>query len=96
MLRFLGVCVTVVVLTSPICAQVGGEDIIITMRGDSNHDGAVNVSDASYLSNYLYSGGPEPACMNEADVNSDSAINIFDITHIIGYLYMEGPPPDCP
>ncbi len=40
-------------------AQGGGAGVAAS--GDVNGDGAINLSDASYLLNWLFSGGPEPA-----------------------------------
>ncbi|HQL23667.1 MAG TPA: sialidase family protein, partial [candidate division Zixibacteria bacterium] len=39
------------------------------LRGDFNDDGAVKVSDLTALINYLFRGGPAPACAEHGDAN---------------------------
>lgn len=48
------------------------------LRGDSNQDAAVDVSDAIHSFSYLFSGGPAPACYDAADTNDDGALDISD------------------
>jgi hypothetical protein len=65
--------------------------------GDANADGAVNVSDAVYIINYVFVGGGEPlpvlAC---GDANSDGVVNVSDAVWIINYVFVGGGPPgDC-
>ncbi len=73
---------------------VGEPDLII---GDANWDGAVNVSDAVYLINYVFIGGdpPQPE-MYVGDANCDTAVNVSDAVWIINYVFIGGPEPgDC-
>lgn len=63
--------------------------------GDVDHSGFPNVRDVTYLINYLYRGGSEPPCLEEADVNGDHVINIRDITYLIESLYKCGTLPIC-
>ena len=65
-------------------------------RGDANNDAKVNASDASYISNYLYFGGPEPACLDAADANDDGQLDGQDSAFIFSYLFLGGPPPPFP
>lgn len=37
------------------------------IRGDSNHDGRADLSDAVYTLSWKFLGGPEPACRDAAD-----------------------------
>jgi hypothetical protein len=69
---------------------------LIKRRGDANNDQAVNSSDASYISNYLFHGGPEPPCMNQADVNDDGQITSADSSYLLNWLFMGGPAPPPP
>lgn len=69
------------------------------MRGniDADDEDKVNISDMTFLTNYLFSGGQEPFCTLEADVNGDGPININDMTYLVGYLFSGGPAPAmCP
>ncbi|MFH2034972.1 MAG: dockerin type I domain-containing protein [Candidatus Zixiibacteriota bacterium] len=63
--------------------------------GDANRNGTVNILDITYMISYLYKGGPEPVCSDEADANNNGTVNILDITFLISYLYKQGPSPTC-
>jgi hypothetical protein len=63
--------------------------------GDANGDGEVTVSDAVYLINYLYKGGPAPDPMDAGDADCDGDVDISDVIYIINYLFKGGPPPGC-
>ncbi|SYZ73406.1 hypothetical protein TRIP_C21524 [Candidatus Zixiibacteriota bacterium] len=63
--------------------------------GDANNDHVVNILDVSYLINYLYKQGPEPACPDDGDVNASGNINILDVAYFINALYKSGPSMQC-
>jgi aminopeptidase N len=67
------------------------------MVGDANFDAAVNVSDAVYIINYVFVGGPEPApILLAGDANCDETVNVSDSVWIINYVFLGGPAPgDC-
>ena len=79
--------------------QSGNSDIyfdkyeIPAMCGDANYDSRVNVSDAVYLINYVFSGGDEPdpvlAC---GDANDDSTVNVSDAVFLINFVFSGGKP----
>jgi hypothetical protein len=46
--------------------------------GDANNDSKVNVSDAVYIINYAFAGGPAPEPLEAADCNCDSRVNVSD------------------
>ncbi|MGE3164730.1 MAG: C-type lectin domain-containing protein [Planctomycetota bacterium] len=62
-------------------------------RADCNADGILNIADPVYLGNYLFSGGPEPACHAACDSNSDTFSDVADVVYAIGYLFAGGPTP---
>ena len=66
----------------------------ILLRGDSNSDGAVNISDVTTISNFLFLGGSAPPCMNQADSDDDAAVTLNDMVYLTNYLYQGGPPPN--
>jgi hypothetical protein len=73
-------------------AITGSEPVIC---GDANNSGAVNLSDAIYLLNYLFKGGPPPVpYMCVGDVNNSDSVNLSDAIYILNYLFKGGPPPD--
>ena len=64
--------------------------------GDVNTDGVVNISDAVFLINYLFSYGIPPYSQDIADVNCDNKINLVDIIYLVNYVFRGGQPPcDC-
>jgi hypothetical protein len=76
---------------------VGADSFCQGKCGDANGDGPVNVSDAVWVINYVFIGGPEPfpvlAC---GDANTDGAVNVSDAVYIIEYTFQGGPDPgDC-
>ncbi|HPM38290.1 MAG TPA: hypothetical protein PK186_12105 [candidate division Zixibacteria bacterium] len=67
------------------------------LRGDVTHDGSLAVSDLTYLTAYLFRGGPAPLCPPEADLVVDGAIKVSDLTFLVSYLFRGGPAPTpCP
>ena len=61
--------------------------------GNVNSDENVNVSDAVYLINYVFSGGAEPNPPESGDVNCDLKTNVSDAVWIINYVFASGPAP---
>lgn len=69
------------------------------IRGNADNDGsdAVNVSDLTFLVNYLFKGGLEPPCYEEGDADASTTINVSDLTYLVNYLFKGGPDPmPCP
>ena len=66
------------------------------IRGDINHDGAIDITDLTYMVDWLFGGGPPPPCLEEADVDANGSADIADLTFIVDYLFGGGPaPPPC-
>ena len=61
--------------------------------GDASGDGMVNVSDAVYIINYVFSGGTAPDPLAAADVNCDTMVNVSDAVVVINYVFSGGYPP---
>ncbi len=69
------------------------------IRGNVDYDlgDAIDISDLVYLVDYMFTGGPEPPCFEEADMNGDSAIDISDLVYLVDFMFTGGPAPlDCP
>lgn len=63
--------------------------------------GPIDVSDLTFLVAFLFTGGEEPPCMDEANIDGlegpSGAIDISDLTYLVAYLFTGGPaPPSCP
>jgi hypothetical protein len=66
-------------------------------RGDANSDNLpLSVSDGAFISNWLFSGGPEPTCWDAADADDNSRLNISDAIFIFNFVSNGGPPPPDP
>ncbi len=70
-------------------------------RGNANNDidDDANISDLTFMVDYLFNMGQEPVCIEEANFNGDELeeIGISDITYFVDYLFGGGPLlPACP
>ena len=73
------------------------EDCCLGIRGNIDNEGEINVSDLTYLVSFLFQGGADPACSEEADVDASGAVNVSDLTYLVAYLFQGGPEPlSCP
>ncbi len=81
-------CSFSILITDPTCYLRGNVD------GHMNGDiGSRDVSDLTYLVDYLFRAGYPPANLEEADVNADGTMNVSDLTALVDYLFRGGPPP---
>lgn len=87
--------VSLLLLSAPTRAGIEEGDLIFR-RGDANADGNVTIADASHIAAWLYSGGPEPSCLNQADANHDGAVDGSDPVFLSSWLYNGGPAPPAP
>ena len=60
------------------------------IRGDATYDQSVNIADAIFLLEYLFSGGVFTVCPDAADTNDDGTINIGDAINLLNYLFAGG------
>ncbi len=65
------------------------------VRGDSNSDGRVDITDAVRTLRYLFAG-VAIACEDAADANDDENVNIADASYVLGYLFQGGPAVPAP
>lgn len=71
----------------------------IDIRGNVDYDpgDVIDISDLVYLVDYMFSGGPEPPCPEEADIDGSGGIDISDLVYLVDYMFSGGPPPvACP
>lgn len=66
------------------------------VRGDSNGDGKVNISDPEMTLSYLFLGGGRPRCFDAADANDDGKLDISDPISTLYFLFAGGPKPRPP
>jgi hypothetical protein len=72
---------------------VGG---VPMLRGDSNRDGSADISDGLFTLNWLFLGGPQPVCLDEADVDDTGGIDLSDPIALFNHLFLGGPEPAPP
>lgn len=86
-----------VITTQDTAVCIGGPFSIISsyICGDANGDGAITLMDLTYLSNYLFVGGPAPNPLLAGDENGDCVVDQLDLTYLANYLFASGPPPQC-
>ena len=58
--------------------------------GDADGSGFVNITDAVYLIQYIFNGGPEPDPYESGDANCDGTVNITDAVYLINYIFGGG------
>lgn len=86
-----------IVLSFAICeaslAQVGNNPFL---RGDSNADGSIDLSDAIFSLRYLFQGGDAPPCLDALDSNDSGMIDISDPAHTLRHLFQGAGAPPAP
>ncbi|MBI4601608.1 MAG: hypothetical protein HY721_06570 [Planctomycetes bacterium] len=78
------------------CLIIDCNEILRTLnlaRGDSNGDGAVDVSDPVFTLLGLFASGPASVSECTADSNGDEAVDISDPKHTLNWLFLGGPAP---
>ncbi len=60
------------------------------VAGDADNSGTITVSDAVYLINYIFSGGPQPISMYRADPDCSGATTVSDVVYLINYIFGGG------
>ena len=61
--------------------------------GDADGNGVVSISDAVFLSNYIFAAGREPEPLLAADVDCNLLINISDVVYLISFVFGGWPQP---
>ncbi len=90
-------------------ATGGGTCCMGAIRGNVDMDGGdvIDISDLVYLVDYMFIGGPAPACAEEANIDGSccasgsseslSDIDISDLVYLVDYMFNDGSaPPPCP
>ena len=80
--------------------MTGSDGVGPFLRGDCNGDGlfAGQVTDAVYLLNFNFSGGPAPGCDAACDANADGSVfgAVTDAILMLNFNFLGGPPPAAP
>jgi hypothetical protein len=68
----------------------------VFVRGDSNGDGTLDISDAVHTLSFLFLGEAALACEDMADSNDDGEVDISDALRTLGHLFECALPPPYP
>ncbi len=63
-------------------------DGTLFIRGDTNGDGQINISDPQDTLSYLFLGGRRPACYDAADANDDGRLDVSDPVATLSWLFL--------
>ena len=66
------------------------------VRGDTNLDNSIDLSDSITLLGWLFLGADFGSCPITGDVNDDSSLNISDVVYSLNALFGIGPAPSAP
>lgn len=66
------------------------------IRGDTDGNGEINISDPIYSLAYQFAGGPCPPCFDADDVDDSGEIDISDPIYSLNYQFADGPEPLSP
>ena len=66
------------------------------LRGDSNGDGTLNITDVILVVTNLFQVGLSVTCDDAADTNDDGSVNTSDIVFLLSYLFRGGLDPPAP
>jgi len=66
------------------------------LRGDSDGNGKLGLTDAVVTLNVLFLGGGRPACEDAFDTDDSAHIELNDAVVVLNYLFLGGTPPAAP
>ncbi|MEM7235667.1 MAG: dockerin type I repeat-containing protein, partial [Planctomycetota bacterium] len=66
------------------------------LRGDTDGNTVLEISDAILLLRYLFLGEATPGCLDAADLNDNGRLNIADASYLLAHLFLGGPVPPPP
>lgn len=76
--------------------QIMDPGVLTFVRGDSNNDASVDVSDPIFLTGCLFNSRSCPDCDDAADVNDDGRVDIADPIYLLNYVFRGGSAPMAP
>jgi Beta-propeller repeat/Dockerin type I domain len=61
--------------------------------GDADGERSVNIADAVFIVEYIFSGGATPNPLAAGDANCSGDINVSDVVYLVAYIFSYGPQP---
>ena len=65
-------------------------------RSDADDNGSLELTDAVFVLNWLFLGGPTPSCLDAADADNDGENVLTDAVYVLSFLFLGGPAPSQP
>ncbi len=73
-----------------------GDACCCVLRGDNDLNGSHEISDLTFIVDYLFDGGESSGCPTHMDINGDIEVGISDLTFYVEYMFNFGDaPPNC-
>ena len=66
------------------------------VRGDSNFDGKLDLSDVIFILSYLFVAGEAPRCEDAVDSDDNGILEITDAIYLLGHLFLGTAVPPTP
>jgi hypothetical protein len=66
------------------------------VRGDSNRDGQVDISDGIFTLAYLFLGGALPSCEDALDADDSGELDVTDAVYLLSHVFLGGAAPPEP
>lgn len=60
------------------------------VKGDANFTGSINISDAVFLIEHIFTGGPPPIVAGSGDMDCSGQLTISDVVAIINFIFGGG------
>jgi predicted outer membrane repeat protein len=82
---------------SPCGETIGvGAEACSYLCGDMDYDGQIDISDLTYLVDFIFTGGPAPMPMEAGNIECGDGIDISDLVYLVDFMFTGGPAPcDC-
>ena len=66
------------------------------VRSDVDADTEIDINDALFGLEYLFTFGPAPICPDAFDIQDDGDHDLQDSIHLLTFIFLQGPPPAPP
>jgi hypothetical protein len=66
------------------------------LRGDTDGNSRLEITDAVNLLGWLFMGEAEPGCLQASDINGSGSVNIADAVYLFSFLFLGGNAPPWP
>jgi len=83
-------------LTSSTVSVVGQGESGVFLRGDTDGNTTLDITDAVRILNFLFLGGAPPTCEDASDVFDSGTVDISAAIALLNYLFLGGPTPAVP